>query len=147
ALAAIEKKKRIQEQVAAWTSALERFECPAPVAALQEELLYAPDRAKPETKAFEQACKTTGLVPARLFERCGLLPDAHEFHLKRFLHEFFPRGTQFGPHEVPEPPADLPLAESPGFSLDDSGTSEIDDAFSVLAVSFKKKRAGIHIAA
>src|SRR4051812_37279457 len=87
ALAAMEKKKRVQDQVAEWAQALERFECPAPLAALKDELLYAPDRNKPETKAFEQACKAAGLTPARLFERCGLLPDSHEFHLQRFLHE------------------------------------------------------------
>src|SRR5205085_5880417 len=99
-------------------AALERFECPAPIAKLKDELLYAPDRAKPETKAFEQACKATGLAPARLFERCGLLPDAHDFHLRRFLHEFFPRGTQFPAHEVADLQHDLPLAETPAFSLD-----------------------------
>ncbi|HYC13858.1 MAG TPA: hypothetical protein VEC75_06390, partial [Stellaceae bacterium] len=111
ALASVEKKKRLQEQVMEWSDALARFECPAPIAALKDELLYAPDRAKPETKAFEQACKATGLTPARLMERCGLLPDAHEYHLKRFLHEFFPGGISFPAHEAPANAADLPLAE------------------------------------
>jgi len=147
ALAALEKKKRLQEQMAAWTQALERFECPAPIAALREELLYAPDRAKPETKAFEQACKATGLTPARLLERCGIVPDAHDFHLQRFLHEFFPKGVRFPAHEVPEPPAELPLAPVAAFSLDDVGTSEIDDAFSLQRSPDGGLRVGIHIAA
>ena len=73
ALAAVEKKKKVQEQVAAWTGALARFECPAEIAALRDELLYAPDRNKPETKAFEQACKDTGLSAVQLFARCGQL--------------------------------------------------------------------------
>jgi exoribonuclease-2 len=147
ALAAVEKKKRAQDQIAGWTADLVRFECPAPVAALKDELLYAPERARPETKAFEQACKETGLGPAQLFERCGLLPDAHEYHLRRFLHEFFPRGAQFGAHEVPLPPEDLPLADVEAFSLDDVGTTEIDDAFSVRRISPEVLRIGIHIAA
>ncbi|MGE5641058.1 MAG: ribonuclease catalytic domain-containing protein [Clostridia bacterium] len=147
ALAAVEKKKRVQEQMAQWTQALERFECPAPIAALREELLYAPDRAKPETKAFEQACKSTGLAPARLFQRCGLLPDPHEYHLQRFLHEFFPRGTAFPPHELPPETDDLPLAQAVAFSLDDVGTSEIDDAFSVQPLPGGNVRIGVHIAA
>jgi exoribonuclease-2 len=146
AVAAVEKKKRVLEAIAGWTERLNRFECPAEIAVLKHELLYAPDRNKPETKAFEQACKDTALAPARLFERCGLLPDAHEYHLQRFVHEFFPRGPGFPAHLVPEPAAELPLAEAVAFSLDDVGTTEIDDAFS-LQRRDDGMRVGIHIAA
>ena len=147
ALAGLEKKKRVQESIAAWTARLVRFECPAEVATLRDELLYAPDRNKPETKALEQACRETGLAPARLFERCGLLADAHDYHLQRFVHELFPRGTAFPAHPLPAVPGGLPLAEAPAFSLDDVGTHEIDDAFSVRRVAPGELRIGIHIAA
>jgi len=147
ALVAVERRKRVLEQIAEWSAALERFECPAPLAALKDELLYAPDRTRPETKAFEQACKQAGLGAAQLLERCGLLPDAHEYHLKRFLHEFFPGGTQFPPHAVPAAPEDLPLADVVAFSLDDVGTTEIDDAFSMRRLGPERVRVGIHIAA
>jgi exoribonuclease-2 len=147
ALAGLEKKKRLQESVAAWAARLARFECPPEIAALRDELLYSPDRNKAETKAFEQACKETGLSPARLLQRCGVLTDAHDFHLRGFLHEFFPRGTQFAAHEVPALPADLPLAKAPAFSLDDIGTTEIDDAFSIERVRPGELRIGVHIAA
>jgi len=146
ALAGVEKKKRIQEQVAAWAAQLAKRICPAEVASLKDELLYAPDRNKPETRALEEACAKSGLSPARLFEHCGLLPDSHDFHLKRFLHEFFPRGTAFPPHEVPPLPQELPLAPVAAFSLDDVGTTEIDDAFSVQRLA-DGVRLGIHIAA
>jgi exoribonuclease-2 len=146
ALAALEKKKRIQEQVASWAARLARADCPAEIAAIKDELLYAPDRNRPETRALEQACAASALSPARLFERCGLLTDSHEYHLKRFLHEFFPRGTAFPPHEVPSAPADLPHAAVAAFSLDDIGTTEIDDAFSVQRLA-DGVRLGIHIAA
>ncbi|HJY75697.1 MAG TPA: RNB domain-containing ribonuclease [Burkholderiales bacterium] len=146
ALAAVEKKKRVQEAIAAWAERLARFDCPPEVAALKEELLYSPDRNKAEAKALEQACKQVGLTPARLFERCGLLPDAHEYHLQRFVHEFFPRGARFPAHDVPGLPDGLPLAEVRAFSLDDVGTSEIDDAFSLQRTG-EKLRVGIHIAA
>jgi exoribonuclease-2 len=147
ALASAEKKRRAQEEVARWAQALARFECPPEIERLRDELLYAPDRGKGETKALEQACKETGLAPARLFERCGLIADSHAFHLNRFLFEFYPRGTSFPPHEVPEPPADLPLAPAEAFSLDDAGTTEIDDAFSLVRVSEGEWRIGVHIAA
>jgi exoribonuclease-2 len=146
ALAAVEKKKRLQETIATWAERLARFDCPAEVAGLKDELLYSPDRNKPEAKALEQACKQTGLTPARLFERCGLLPDAHEYHLQRFVHEFFPRGVRFPAHHVPGLPEGAPLAEAHAFSLDDVGTSEIDDAFSLQRTG-GRLRVGIHIAA
>ena len=147
ALAGLEKKKRLQDSIASWAERLARFECPAEIAGLRDELLYAPDRNKAETKAFEQACKQTGLSPARLFERCGILTDPHDYHLRGFLHEFFPRGTDFPPHELPQFPADLPVAPGAAFSLDDIGTSEIDDAFSVQRLRPGEWRIGVHIAA
>jgi exoribonuclease II len=147
ALAGLEKKRHIQAQVAAWAQELAQFKCPPEIAALKDELLYAPERNEPETRAFEQACRETGLTGARLFERCGLLADTHEYHLKRFLHEFFPRGAAFGPHPLPAPPEDLPLAPGAAFSLDELGTTEIDDAFSVSRLSGGEVRIGVHIAA
>jgi len=147
AIAGMEKKRRIQSQIEAWTQALSEASCPQEIAALKDELLYAPDRNKPETKAFEQACKLTGLSPARLLERCGLLTDSYAYHLNAFLHEFFPRGTQFPAHPAPAQTAELPLAEHAAFSLDDVGTTEIDDAFSVTRGPEGSLRFGVHIAA
>jgi exoribonuclease II len=147
ALAAVEKKKRVQEQIAEWTAGLERFDCPPTIAVLRDELLYAPDRGKAETKAFEQACKNSGLTAVQLLDRCKLIPDSHEYHLNRFLHEFFPGGAAFPDHAVPVGPQDLPLGDTPAFSLDDVGTIEIDDAFSVRALEGDIVRVGIHIAA
>jgi exoribonuclease-2 len=147
ALAGIEKRRQLQETIAGWAARLARGDCPPEIAALKGELLYGPDRNKPETKALEQACAETGLMPARLFERCGLLAEAHDYHLGRFLFEFFPRGAEFAAHVLPPPPRDLPLAEAQAFSLDDIGTTEVDDAFSVRRLPSGELRIGIHIAA
>ncbi len=147
ALAGIEKRRQLQETIAGWAARLARGDCPPEIAALKSELLYGADRNKPETKALEQACAETGLIPARLFERCGLLAEAHDYHLGRFLFEFFPRGTEFAAHPLPLLPRDLPLAEAQAFSLDDTGTTEVDDAFSVRRLPSGELRIGIHIAA
>src|SRR5258708_19187395 len=147
ALAGLEKKKRVQETIAAWNQSLASYACPPEIAALREELLYAPDRAKAETKAVEQACKDTGLTAARLLERCGLLRDPHEYHLQRFLPEFFPQVSRFPAHDVPVVPDSLPAAPAAAFSLDDIGTTEIDDAFSVQRSAAGVVRIGVHIAA
>ena len=147
ALAGAERKRRLQEQVSEWAARLARFDCPAEIERLRDELLYAPDRAKPETKALEEGCRKSGLTPAKLFERCGKLPDSHAYHLNRFLHEFYPAGTGFARHEGPATAQDLPPAETSGFSLDDEGTTEIDDAFSVRRLAGGEWRIGVHIAA
>ena len=147
ALAGLEKRKRIQERIAAWAQALARFDCPEEIAALKDELLYAPDRTKPETKALEQACVHTGLSAPKLFARSGVLPDSHAYHLNRFLFEFYPKGAGFPPHPAPSAIPELPLARARAFSLDDLGTTEIDDAFSVTRLSEHELRVGIHIAA
>ena len=82
ALAGLEKKRLLQERIADWVARLARFDCPPEVAALKDELLYQPDRAKPETKAFEQAAKETGLSGVELLRRCGLLEDTHAYHFQ-----------------------------------------------------------------
>jgi len=147
ALASAEKKRLQQEAITLWAAQLQRGVCPPEIAAVRDELLYAPDRNKPVTKALEQACRESGLSAPRLLERCGLLPDSHEFHLQRFLHDLYPRGTAFPGHDAVVMPEDLPLAAVQAFSLDDIGTTEIDDAFSLERLGDDELRIGIHIAA
>jgi exoribonuclease-2 len=81
-----------------------------------------------------------------LLERCGALPSAHDYHLNKFLFEYFPRGTGF-PEVTVEAHPELPLAAVDAFSIDDASTTEIDDAFSVEKLDNGNWRIGIHIAA
>jgi exoribonuclease-2 len=147
ALAGLERKRQQNEQIARWVEALERSEMPAELRAILPQLLYKPDRNRIETKAFEQACESLGLSPARLAERCGALGSSHDYHLGRFLFEHYPRGAGFPEVPAPELPADLPRAEVAAFSLDDATTTEIDDAFSVTRRADGSVRVGVHIAA
>jgi exoribonuclease-2 len=147
ALAGIEKKKQLQAQVAAWADRLARREFPEEFRPLRDQLLYRPDGNRPETKALEQACARTGLSRARLIERCGALPPSHDYHLNRFLYEYFPRGTDFQARVEVEVPSGLPRADVVAFSLDDATTTEIDDAFSLTHLPGGRFRVGIHIAA
>jgi exoribonuclease-2 len=147
ALVGIEKKKQQQEQVSAWAKELERGAFPEAFKPLREQLLYKPDRNRAETKALEEACAKTGLPPAKLIERCGALPSSHDYHLNRFLYEYFPKGTDFPLKVEVAEPRGLPVAEAVAFSLDDTATTEIDDAFSLTALADGRFRVGIHIAA
>ncbi len=147
ALAGLERKRQQQAQIEAWVAELERFSLPEALRPLLPQLLYRPDRNRIETKAFEQACATLGLSPARLVERCGALPSTHDYHLGRFLFEHYPKGTGFPEVAPPAAPADLPVAAVAAFSLDDATTTEIDDALSVTRRADGLVRVGVHIAA
>jgi len=147
ALAGLERKRLQAEQIEQWTQALLRHELPDALRPMVNELLYRPDRNRPETKALEQACAEAGLSAAKLLHACGALPSTHDYHYNRFLYEQFPRGVDFPSVEVPEPSADLPVADVRAFSLDDATTTEIDDALSLTPLSSGRMRVGIHIAA
>ncbi len=147
ALAAIEKKRIQAELAAAWTEQLTRFELPEALKPLVNELLYKPDRGRIETKAVEEACAKTGLSLAKLFERCGALVSSHDYHLGRFLFEYFPEGAEYAGAADFNLPLDLPQADVRAFSLDDATTTEIDDAFSLTPLLDGRMRVGIHIAA
>jgi exoribonuclease-2 len=77
----------------------------------------------------------------------GAIASPYRWHVDSFTALHFPRGTGFAA-DLPPPAAadDLPLATATAFSIDDSATTEIDDAFSV-ARSGDGVRIGIHIAA
>jgi exoribonuclease-2 len=67
--------------------------------------------------------------------------------MQRFLLERFPKGTAFPALPIPQSTEDLPLAAAAAFSIDDSATTEIDDAFSLQWLDDGRVRLGIHIAA
>ncbi len=147
ALAGLEKKRQQALAIERWVEALKAFDLPPEIGALTDSLLYAPDRNKPETKAFEAACAETGLSAAQLLFKCGAIKSAYHLHYKRFLHEQFPKGTAFPALEAPASPNDLPRADVRAFSIDDAHTTEIDDALSVTRLPGIGSRIGIHIAA
>ena len=147
ALASIERKRREAGQRDRYVEELVAGRLPPEFEPLKARLLYNPDRQGNEWKALEQACEQLKTTPARLFERCGALPSSHDYHLGRFLAEYFPRGAGFPDLPAPAVPADLPLADAEAFSIDDAATTEIDDAFSVKPLAGGGLRIGIHIAA
>ena len=147
ALAGLEKKKQQALAIERMVGELVAGTLPAEFAPVLQPLLYAPDRNRPETKALEAACAASGLSTPQLLQKCGAIRDTHEYHLGRFLFEYFPRGTDFPACAPPMDPAELPIADVSAFSIDDAHTTEIDDAFSVVFNADGSMRVGIHIAA
>jgi exoribonuclease-2 len=148
ALAAIEKKKQVLAQIAEWATQLVAGECPAPVREQLYKILFKPDKNAPEYKAVVEASRTAQRAPLELLERAGAIDSAYQFHWKRFLFENFPKGTAFPALAAPPIADDLPRAEGvQAFSIDDSQTTEIDDALSVQGLGTGTVTVGVHIAA
>ncbi len=147
ALAAIEKKRQIQEQIVAWAEQLGRGESPQPIREQLYKILFKPDKNAPEYKAVVEASRATHKAPLDLLTQAGAIDSPYQFHWKRFLFDNFPKGTGFAPATAPQPPADLPLAPVQAYSIDDSQTTEIDDALSVQGLGTGTATLGIHIAA
>ncbi len=147
ALAAIEKKKQVQAQIDAWAAELAAGRCPVPVREQLYRILFRPDKNAPEYKAVVEAARTSHTAPLALLQRAGAISNAYQFHWQRFLFEHFPKGTGFPALPVPAVEGDLPLAEVQAFSIDDSHTTEIDDALSLQGLGSGTVTLGIHIAA
>jgi len=147
ALAAIEKKKQVQAQIESWAAELLEGRCPAEVREQLYRILFKPDKNAPEYKAVVEAARQGKLAPLTLLERARAITSAYEFHWQRFLFEQFPKGTGFPALPAPAIGDDLPLAEVQAFSIDDSHTTEIDDALSVQGLGSGTVTLGIHIAA
>ena len=79
--------------------------------------------------------------------KAGAIDSAYQFHWKRFCSTFFPKGTGFPPSPRRRSADDLPLAPVQAYSIDDSQTTEIDDALSVQGLGTGTVVLGIHIAA
>ena len=147
ALAAIEKKKQVTAQIAAWADELGRGQCPAPIRDQLYKILFKPDKNSAEYKAVVDASRATHTAPLDLLQKAGAIASPYQFHWKRFLFENFPKGTRFPELQAPPIKDELPLVNVRAFSIDDSSTTEIDDALSVQGLGTGVVTLGVHIAA
>jgi exoribonuclease-2 len=147
ALAGIEKKKQIQAQIESWAAELGQGSCPAPIQTQLYKILFKPDKNAPEYKAVVEAARATQTAPLALLQKAGAINSAYQFHWQRFLFDNFPKGTGFPNLQAPAISDELPLADVKAYSIDDSQTTEIDDALSVQGLGTGTVTLGIHIAA
>jgi exoribonuclease-2 len=152
-LAALERKQKELEQQSAWQKELVAGVFPEVLKSQENQLLFSPDKNTSAYKALLAACTESGESPAQLMIRCGAIDSPLQYHQGMFLKAHFPNGASHDQGlEVEQATLDaviseLPLAEVAAFSIDDSGTTEIDDALSVTALTDGGHRIGIHIAA
>ena len=152
-LVALERKQKELEQQASWQQELVAGVFPETLKSQANQLLFSPDKNTSAFKALIAACTESGESPAQLMIRCGAIDSPLQYHQGMFLKAYFPNGAAHDESLVVEQSsldaaiAELPLAEVIAFSIDDSGTTEIDDALSVTALVEGGHRIGIHIAA
>jgi exoribonuclease-2 len=147
ALAAVERKKQQLQLQNEYEAQLKAHKLPEAFRGKVLQLLFKPDKNSLEYKAMDAACTALGMTPMRLMVAVGGVESPRALHEAKFLADCFPKGTGFADVEVPEPSADLPVADVQAFSIDDVTTTEIDDALSVTRIADGKLRVGIHIAA
>jgi exoribonuclease-2 len=147
ALLGIERKKQQALQIEQWADALAAGECPAPIREQLYRILFKPDKNGPEYKAVVEATRRAQRAPLDLLKAAGAIDSPYQFHWKRFLFETFPKGTAFPTLDVPRIKEPLPLSPALAFSVDDSATTEIDDALSVQGLGSGTVVFGVHIAA
>jgi exoribonuclease II len=147
ALLAIEKKKQQLLQISEWAVSLGNGVCPEPIRTQLYKILFKPDKNAGEYKAVVEAARTTKLAPLDLLQKSGAISSPYQFHWQRFLFDNFPKGIAFPALSAPLILDVLPLATVAAFSIDDSATTEIDDALSVQGLGTGKVIVGIHIAA
>ena len=154
ALVAIERKKEAAAQLDAWATQLASGVCPQPVLQDIYKILFKPDKNSAAYKCVVEAAKRSQAPAIEVLKRAGAIASAYEFHWQRFLFDHFPKGIAF-PTQTPEPePAhikslteSLPLSLAKAYSIDDSQTTEIDDALSVQGLGTESVTVGVHIAA
>ncbi len=147
ALLGIERKKLVAAQIEGWAAELVAGQCPQPVRDQLYKLLFKPDKNAPEYKAVVEAARLSQKAPLDLLKGAGAINSPYLFHWKRFLFESFPKGTGFPALAAPAIKETLPLAAVRAFSIDDSQTTEIDDALSVQGLGTGTVVFGVHIAA
>ena len=147
ALVAIEKKKQVQAQIEAWSAELIAGTCPESIREQLYKILFRPDKNTPEYKAVVEASKSSQTAPLDLLQNAGAIASAWDFHWQRFLFDLFPKGTGFPALQAPAIQDELPLSPVQAFSIDDSHTTEIDDALSLQGLGTGTVTVGIHIAA
>ena len=152
-LAALERKQKELEQQSVWQQDLVAGIFPDTLKSSAKQLLFSPDKNSSAYKALIAACTETGESLAQLMIRCAAIESPLAYHQGMFLKAHFPNGAahhvNIGVDQAAYDAAiaELPLAEVNAFSIDDSGTTEIDDALSVTELVEGGHRIGIHIAA
>ena len=129
ALLGMEKRQKQLAAIEEMKAALLSGTVPETILSQLNPLLYKPDKNSVEYKALDAACQEKKTNPVMLLYQLGAIKSHYDYHLNRFLFDFFPEGTVIEAQALPEIDlSNLPVAITPAFSIDDETTTEFDDA-------------------
>lgn len=150
ALEALERRRRLEEQRKVWTEEMVAGKLPEEIGRQALTLLIRPDKNGIEWKALSDAAAETRQTPLRLLLALGAIASPWRWHVDSFYATNFAQGRKF-PADLPEPTEEgwdsFPISSANAFSIDDSETTEVDDAMSVEHLGDGRTRVGVHIAA
>ncbi len=153
ALAAIERRRQQELEIERLADEMVAGRLPESIAKVAVALVVRPDKTGIEYRALDRAASAARKAPDRLLSELGAFGSSQGLHRASFEFEHFPAGTGFPAELHDGDPGwdaridELPAATVDAFSIDDSSTIEIDDAFSVQRIDDGRLRIGIHIAA
>ena len=160
ALAAVAKKEERLRQQGVWVKQMMAGQAPAEILQARDAIVQKKNANDMTYKAALQAATDLGLGLPELMLHIGAYSSPFEMHRMIFLSEHYPRGVAQDEHSLPEPTLngwetllsegvvdETVVDDIPIFSIDDSATTEIDDALSVRELDKNRYRIGVHIAA
>ena len=160
ALAAVAKKEERLRQQVQWVEQMKAGQAPNEVLQARDAIMLKKNANDMSYKAAQQAASDLGMTMPELMLHIGAFRNVFELHRVSFLSEYYPKGISSPDDALPEAHVldwDELLAEGvvneqvledvAVFSIDDSATTEIDDAFSVRHLDEQRYRIGVHIAA
>ena len=136
-------RERRSWEEAAMREKLTAGELPPEIRSAADTLLYSPEKSTSVYRVLRRYAGSDKNAFARFFIAHGVLRDARDYFAGQFHHSRI--GWESDDGIVCPPPTTLPEATE-AFSIDDAGTVEIDDAFSVSEEENGDWRIGIHIA-
>ncbi len=110
-------------------------------------LVNKPDKNSLEFKVAQKASKELKISMLELLFKLGYINSVDELLISSFTKHYFPNGTTLAPITINDHSNEIPLNDDIAiFSIDDSQTTEIDDAFSLQRIE-SGFIVGIHISA
>ena len=112
---------------------LEAGRIPEEIAKDAARLMAAPEKGSAAFRALKKHAGGDGPNIARFFIEKGVISDAKAYFSALFEHAWRTRAAPEADADLRlAPPPDWPAASASAFSVDDAGTTEVDDAFSAV---------------
>jgi exoribonuclease-2 len=133
-------------QISAWAAELASGGCPPEIREQLYKILFKPDKNAPEYKAVVEASRNTQTAPLALLQRAGAITSPYQFHWSASCWIGSPR-ARASRRCARRRSRTTAARRVQAFSIDDSSTTEIDDALSVQGLGSGTVTVGVHIAA